>query len=439
MTSDNNGQVMAYKRSRYNIFVPYGENTILFNPFSGAIGVINPETLERLKTDRCSPEEIELLLKKGVYIPEDFDEWEKMAKDRAEGIRDASSKYVRIWTTSMCNAKCFYCYEKGIKPIPMTKETADAAVLFIKGMLTRNDTLYVEWFGGEPLLNQNIITYIMDQLAPYAATMNIRIESKIITNGSLITDETADLMAGKWNTKMVQVTLDGMQSTYNHVKNYADPIRNNFDSVISNIHRLTKRDIRVAIRMNYDGENYESLSALIDYISEEFSGEKHVYCYVYPLWDCLNRDDNERFRSNVSADDNYILLIRQLVKKGMGDIKDLARLNYRKNQCRSCNEAGYSIFPDGTIGKCSETYIQRIGDIWRGVTDYETEEVWISTDVDEDCRHCKLMPLCQGGCRSSKFTDMPRCYVNKPVLLKLLKLYVETLQASGTPKEMPKQ
>lgn len=33
-----------------------------------------------------------------------------------------------ILTTTGCNARCFYCYEKGTKPVTMTAETADVAL-----------------------------------------------------------------------------------------------------------------------------------------------------------------------------------------------------------------------------------------------------------------------------------------------------------------------
>ncbi len=138
--------------------------TILFNPLSGAIGTFDADALRRYHTNTCTDQEVQLLLKKGVFIQESYDEREKIAQDRAQGIYDDSRKYIRIWTTSACNASCYYCYEKGLPFVSMEEATADALIRFLDPMIKPHDMLYLEWFGGEPLLSQPIISYIMDPI-----------------------------------------------------------------------------------------------------------------------------------------------------------------------------------------------------------------------------------------------------------------------------------
>jgi uncharacterized protein len=114
----------------------------------------------------------------------------------------------------------------------------------------------------------------------------------------------------------------------------------------------------------------------------------------------------------------------------MCSIKDVARLHYRKNQCHACSINSYTVFPNGDIGKCSETFIQTIGNVWNGVIDIEKNNIWTSTELDEECKDCVYLPLCQGGCRSSNFTKMPKCYVNKEILPDILKWYIESLESA---------
>ena len=417
-----------YKKSKYNIFVPCNDGTIVFNALTGSIGIFDKNTMDKYKSGQYTLQEMGLLVKKGIFVDKNYDEWDKMDKDRANGILDDKSKYVRIWTTSDCNARCYYCYEKGIQKEWLAERTADRIVEFIDEMLNGGDRLYIEWFGGEPLMNPGIIDYIMNKLESILKAKNIQVESKIITNGSFITEEMVDRMVNLWQTKMVQVTLDGAFEEYDKVKNYIDKSSHTFERVIRNIHLLADNGIHVAIRMNYNMQNYSQLSRLIDYIAKEFKDEKHIYAYVYPIWNCLNSENEGRFRSKAHADYRYVLLLKQLVKQGLGNVRDIARLNYRANQCRSCSVYGHSIFPNGRIGKCSETFVQTIGDIWNGVQDVETERKWTSLEVDEKCRDCQFMPLCQGGCRSSMFTDMQQCYVNKDVFPELLRWYVQSLK-----------
>ncbi len=65
---------------------------------------------------------------------------------QAEGV----SSFV-IFTTTDCNARCFYCFEKGCRKVDMTMETADAAADFILKN-SGEHTAKLQWFGGEPLV-----------------------------------------------------------------------------------------------------------------------------------------------------------------------------------------------------------------------------------------------------------------------------------------------
>ena len=152
---------MKYKKSKYNIFVPYEDSkTIIFNSLTGSIGLFDEETMEKYNNDTFSLEETELLLKKGILVDCGYDELSKVNNDRVNGIKYTKGKFIRVWTTSACNARCYYCFEKGIATTKMTKETADQLVVFIDNMLNDGDKLTFEWFGGEPLLNVEIIDYI---------------------------------------------------------------------------------------------------------------------------------------------------------------------------------------------------------------------------------------------------------------------------------------
>ena len=99
------------KKSNYNIFVPYDDtNIIVFNSFSGAIGLFSTDTKTRFDNNILNPDEIVQLQKKGILIPDDFSEIDQINADRIEGITNANVAFFRIWTTSACNANCFYCF-----------------------------------------------------------------------------------------------------------------------------------------------------------------------------------------------------------------------------------------------------------------------------------------------------------------------------------------
>ena len=116
-----------------------------------------------------------------------------------------------------------------------------------------------------------------------------------------------------------------------------------------------------------------------------------------------------------------------LVEYGMNNVLNIARLKYRKHQCKSCNKYSCAILADGNIVKCSETFNQILGNVWTGIAETQKYDFWISTELDEKCKECVYLPICQGGCKSSYFTKMRQCFAFKPIINDILKWYVSRL------------
>ena len=120
-----------------------------------------------------------------------------------------------IMPTMDCNARCFYCFEHGMRRYPMTDKTAqDVADFIIKKSLSQK--IKILWFGGEPLYNQSAIDIITNKLI----SENREFKSTMITNGYLFDMEIVERAKNNWNLKNVQITLDGTEEVYNRCKNY---------------------------------------------------------------------------------------------------------------------------------------------------------------------------------------------------------------------------
>lgn len=250
----------------------------------------------------------------------------------------------------------------------------------------------------------------------------------MITNGSLIDDTVAYKMSHDWDITSVQVSFDGDRDHYNKVKKFSQPEKYSFDSVICSLEKLMVFNIHLSIRMNYTTDNYASLARLIDFFHshKKFLMYKNIFYYVYPVW---GSTDPSQYTSSTNADMCLLDLLKKLVVYGMSTPpKRLFRLNYRKNQCASCCVNSYTILPDGSLTKCSETYTEKIGDIYHGTQNKEIENIWIDTNIDKKCQECVYLPLCQGGCRASKFNVMPQCFAYKDILDDIIKWYVKYQQ-----------
>ena len=418
--------MMKLKKSQYNYFVRHNDKFIIYNMKSGSIGTMDNDVYDRFITNSLTEDEIETCKRKGLLIDEDYDEKAVMEKDRAEGIHKKDGKNFRIWPTSACNARCYYCFEKGIKYENMSEETAEHVVGFIASQIEEGDTFVVEWFGGEPLLKITTMEFITERLQGICRERNCHANYRMISNGSLIDEVMADRIKTNCFINYVQITLDGYGREYEIIKNYVNPQMYGFERVISGIRLLKERGIHVGIRMNYDTKNFNTLCQLIDYLHKEFTEYEDIKYYVYPVWTSV-LDNDDTFVSEAEADRQYLELLKRIYGHGMNSLRQLARLGYRKYQCHACHESGFSIYPDGSIGKCDEIFTQKIGDIKQGIIDLETYNYWTKQGVDEKCDKCVFLPMCQGGCRSSRFNNMPQCFAHRKILPDLLKWYVDAM------------
>ena len=371
------------------------------------------------------------LYKRGFLIDVDINELEKISNGRLKANTDTSNKLFRIWTTSKCNAQCFYCFEQGVKTETLTLDICDKVIDYISSFIHEGDKITIEWFGGEPLLNIAAIDKITKALKEKCDVKNAKYASYFISNGSLITPEIISKMESEWSTKYIQITLDGSRSAYNKIKNYFNPIKYNFDKVIDNILLFKNSKIRVSLRLNYTKDNYEDLIELLDYIGPKVKNSKNIMSYVYPIWSCTLSTDKNKFVSTVNADKNLLSIFDKILEYNLNEAKRLIRITRKVTSCKSCNIDSCTILPNGDIAKCSETFINTYGTVEEGITKKDEYKNWSMHPLSTECRECVFLPICQGGCKASNYIDMPKCFIYKPIIDDILIWYVNKLNINS--------
>ena len=148
-------------------------------------------------------------------------------------LRGRKNGYI-IFTTTACNARCYYCFEHGYVPVTMTEETARKAAEYIEAHANGEVTL--TWFGGEPLVN----TKAIDSITAYLAERGISFRSHIVTNAWLFTPELIQRAKKQWHLENAQITLDGTRENYNRIKAYVNGDADDYSRVLGNIKALAE-------------------------------------------------------------------------------------------------------------------------------------------------------------------------------------------------------
>ena len=251
-----------------------------------------------------------------------------------------------ILTTTGCNARCFYCYEKGTKPVAMTAETASKVARYV--MAHRGDgKVSLGWFGGEPLVNAKVIDQICTELSEH----DVPFKSTMISNGYLFDADMVQRAKSLWQLRNVQITLDGTAETYNRVKDYVYRDANAFERVLTNIALLTAAGIRVSIRLNVDKHNIGEMLQLVSLLNQRFGENKCLTVYSHALFAQRTPEDSAAlYRERMQLE-------QQIAACGYSRKEKLQR-DIKLNRCMADNDVSVVIAPDGHLGKC-EHYVDR--------------------------------------------------------------------------------
>ncbi len=392
--------------SVFNIYIK--NNNLVFNTNTTSLIALNEQQfcdIQKNSFDSFSNQEIKDLKRMG-FINSFSNEFLELKKARAQKSTAPTNKYgLTILTTTNCNARCHYCYEKNI---PHSNPSLETIELIKKNISTHSHQLInICWFGGEPLYNAKMI----DAISKHMINNDIKFSSSIVTNGYLI-DNWIDKFE-MWKIKNVQITLDGVGEVYDKIKNYIYKSDiSPFEKVIGNIKLLLDKNIRVAIRLNFDKTNYLEILHCIDYLYENFKNEKNF---------CVYANDIFGPQANYHLDDGtniYLIVLSKLMDCGfVKSLSDL-RIKHRDFFCYVNNPNHFVIDEAGNLLSCEHYVIDRnigiIGSLKDGITNIKNYNFWASLKYPyKKCNSCKFLPMCQGGCKSESlecYTDS--CCIN---------------------------
>jgi uncharacterized protein len=427
------------KWSRYNyIFKSDRFGYLLYNALSNSLASVDDATFAELELIRKSSDEYKftqnpallLQLRISKILVEDGEEQEALNTIRMLKVSESFAANVldlTILPTLFCNFACTYCYEKFKRPVHMSEAVENGVVSFIR-RFRRLDRLFIDWFGGEPLLRFDTICRISETLKALA----IPFKADITTNGYLL-NETVVRRLTDLNIRLVQVTIDGLADVHDTRK----PLQSGgktFETIVTNLERLAASwDGSVLIRVNVDHANAERFQETHDFLSKRIQGKKVVIGPAavvpteHPHASCFCRTEDAEFRINA---------YRQY---GIYDAEFYPGVQPRT--CIATRRNGFVIGPEGEIYKCwldigSKDMI--VGDIFGNIpwNTGATANYLVGADHFEDpkCKDCFFLPICDGGCPNTRLHSMHSdqdtnvCLIFKDRLQDWLEIYYELRQ-----------
>lgn len=308
---------------------------------------------------------------------------------------------ITFWTTRDCNLNCAYCYNKvnnNIKREYMSYDTIKRAIeLFARMENFDNDDMYIDFHGGEPLLNCEAIEYIMNELEKKVSKDIITYG--ITTNGTIQTEKAKETLKKIDN---ISVSIDGNKKNHNRYRVYSDG-SGSFDDVLTFAKELQKyKNIRV--RMTLTRQTLSNMKETIAFLINE--GFKEIVP-VLDMYDNRWKEDDEQ----------EIFKEFQKIKKYLADndfenitIGWVSKMPFTLKRICSGGIDGFHVLPTGDIYPCSMVVGDekwKIGNVEKGL-DFEKVRL-IQSINSKEVKRCK-------GCSFYNYCEGPRCkLVNKKI------------------------
>jgi uncharacterized protein len=211
-------------------------------------------------------------------------------------------KQISFFVTEACNLNCTYCYNAYHSPKFMSEEIALANLRLYMNVLTgKQERVWVTFTGGEPLLNYNLITKMIDEAKRLGKKNSKKVMFNLTTNGTLLDNKILDRLHKE--ELFLALSIDGKKE---HHDKYRITIngKGTHDKVIKNLKNALKvfGKERVRARMTIQPSKAQYLKENIDYLVSQGLNNIHFA-------------PNYEIEWNQSEVNNYFQQIRLLHKK----------------------------------------------------------------------------------------------------------------------------
>ena len=337
---------------------------------------------------------------------------------------------VTIMPTMACNFRCFYCYENH-DAIRMTGKMQDLVIAAIIDRMKEYDSLRVEWFGGEPLLEIETIVDISSKLIDYCKESGKSYIASMTTNGYLLTYDNYCLLKTKCRVMYYQVSIDGNKNDHDQSR----PLSNGggtFDKIISNLKDIKANEksslVKICIRTNYTASNIIHRKDWERYLHNEFLDDRRFTYIPKIAWNNYRNEENNykylslSFGSSLTNLNDPTNLQNDFLKAFM-DLNTVSKGEI----CYASKPNSIIIGPEGKLMKCTvhlDSDINNVGYIdanGKFVINSFEKSYWVKETVDDTCLSCPIFPICLAGCGCRyKHRNNSMCEKETKTLVRLL-------------------
>lgn len=316
-----------------------------------------------------------------------------------------------------CNLRCGYCFASkggfgGAREL-MSAEVAKKAIDMLVNKSGKRKNLEVDFFGGEPLLNFDVVKETVAYARALEKKHDKNFRFTITTNAVLLDEDNMKYI----NKNMVNVVLsvDGRKEINDLMRKHIDGA-GTYEDIMPKIRRMAnlRNQDRYYVRGTFTRKNKDfskDVLHLADLGFRQISVEP-VVCARETGYDLREEDLQELF-------DEYETLAAEYVKRRKGKkwfnffhfMVDLEQGPCAAKRIRGCGSGGeyLSVTPNGDIYPCHQFVGKedfKMGNVNEGEIDAEIRDAFAKPNVytKKECSECWAKFYCSGGCAANAYS-----------------------------------
>ncbi|MCC8150738.1 MAG: thioether cross-link-forming SCIFF peptide maturase [Lachnospiraceae bacterium] len=416
--------IHQYKNNGYNIVLDVN---------SGAVHVVDDATYEiiALYEDHSKEEIIDRLsvCYPSAELSEAYDEVTQLSADGTLFTEDEYEDYIMdfkrrptvvkalcLHIAHDCNLACRYCFaEEGEyhgRRALMDLETGKRALDFLIENSGHRRNLEVDFFGGEPLMNWNVVKELVTYGRQQEKIHDKNFHFTLTTNGVLLNDEIMEFANREMSN--VVLSIDGRKEVNDHMRPFRKG-QGSYDLIVPKFQKFaeSRHQDKYYVRGTYTHYNLdfsEDVLHLADLGFQQISVEPVV------------AEDSEAYALREEdlpkLFEEYDKLAAEMVRRNaegrgfnffhfMIDLEGGPCVAKRLSGCGSGTEY-LAVTPWGDLYPChqfvgNEDFL--MGNAWDGVTrtDIRDEFKCCNVYAKEKCRNCFARFYCSGGCTANSY------------------------------------
>ena len=347
-----------------------------------------------------------------LFAPDTFEAMAGKLKQKTAGVVKALCLHV----AHTCNLNCSYCFASqgkyhGDRAV-MSFEVGKRALDFLMENSGTRRNLEVDFFGGEPLMNFQVVKDLVAYARSVEKERGKNFRFTLTTNGVLVDDDV--IQWANRECSNVVLSLDGRQEIHDRFRvDYAG--KGSWEKIVPKFQKFVEarggKDYYMRGTFTHANPDFlEDIRKMLELGFTELSMEPVV---------CADGDPSALTEEDLTVVmDQYEKLAQLMLQRDkegnpftfyhyMIDLTGGPCIYKRISGCGSGTEY-MAVTPWGDLYPCHQFVGEerfKLGDIWTGVTNTEVQGEFAACNVyaHPECRDCWARLYCSGGCAANAY------------------------------------